>query len=497
MRCAVIRVFNARLGLATNSSSTHSLIFLPEGKVARDDGVEDMEFGWDRWTAASPEAKKDYLALLLHYNLRDALPANVADMVCREWLGFARRPSDGDLGEDGDGYIDHQSVYALPAAFGTKIVDDKFFAHLRDFVLRPNLAILGGNDNTDESHPLGGGFVLPMQMDGREDSTCRFDEAGKYWVIFNRKTGAKIRFSFERDPAAMTVNPEKAEAPELVDVKITDLCHFGCPFCYMGSTGEGKHADHFAIYQLSEALAQLKVFEVAIGGGEPTMHPDFPEILEMFREDGIVPNFTTKNLGWLRDPALCSRISMSMGAFAFSIDKDGYDKQIKELLVLTDLNKIGRERVSVQAIIGPTDKVFDNTFSVESLVEACAKERLRLTLLGYKDTGRGKEHREKSPRPPRAKLPKGWWVGAVKAGVKKSGGYASVGIDTVLAAEAKEGLMKVGVPGVLLTTKEGKFSCFVDAVKREMAPSSYCAPEERVLLGDISADRVKETFATF
>jgi organic radical activating enzyme len=39
-------------------------------------------------------------------------------------------------------------------------------------------------------------------------------------------------------------------------------------------------------------------FQVAIGGGEPTSHPDFVKVLEVFKDLGIEPNYTTNGM-WL------------------------------------------------------------------------------------------------------------------------------------------------------------------------------------------------------
>jgi hypothetical protein len=61
-----MQVHNVRLGFATNSSSTHSIIFLKPGQTVADSDVEAREFGWDHWTAASSSAKRQYVAFHLH-----------------------------------------------------------------------------------------------------------------------------------------------------------------------------------------------------------------------------------------------------------------------------------------------------------------------------------------------------------------------------------------------------------------------------------------------
>ena len=55
-----MRIHNVRLGFATNSSSTHSLIFLPKAQ----DNYNEGGFGWDNFTLASKEANLDFVAVL-------------------------------------------------------------------------------------------------------------------------------------------------------------------------------------------------------------------------------------------------------------------------------------------------------------------------------------------------------------------------------------------------------------------------------------------------
>jgi radical SAM protein with 4Fe4S-binding SPASM domain len=50
--------------------------------------------------------------------------------------------------------------------------------------------------------------------------------------------------------------------------------------------------------ELIRQAKELHVFQVALGGGNPNQHPDFPQMLQICREDfGIVPNFTTNGRG--------------------------------------------------------------------------------------------------------------------------------------------------------------------------------------------------------
>src|SRR3989344_272743 len=253
-----MKIHGVRMGLATNSSSSHSLIFLPD---AADRDVSSAEFGWSHFTAASTKARRDYLALTLHSALCAAVGEDIAELVTAAWGGQSA-PKDGS--------VDHQSQYVMPQRWDGRCIDKDFFDDFSAFMLQKGLVILGGNDNDDgHEQPLADGteFTLPLPRDEHGAAyVARKD--GTYWAVFNRKNGTKIRFSFERDAAP----PMRATLPELVDVKITDLCTRGCLFCYQDSTPRGEHASRGVLDVLACALGQARVFEVAIGGGEPTAH---------------------------------------------------------------------------------------------------------------------------------------------------------------------------------------------------------------------------------
>lgn len=478
-----MKIFNVRLGLATNSSSSHSMIFLKEGVEAFDyngyhhatepwentTAEDDGDFGWQRFTAASQKAKMHYLSILLRDRLYHELPQNIADMVCKSATGMNSVP----------GYIDHQSFYLLPNAFGTELPDMEFFEALKTYFMQERLVILGGNDNTSNKHPLDDGttFRLPLPRDcGHKNAyVCRYDADNDYWVMFSREDGSKIRFRLTTDPTKMGVVPEKACAPELVDIKITDFCPYGCEFCYQSSTAKGQHADNYQMYNLAQALKQLKVFEVALGGGEPTLHPDFENILRQFKEAGIVPNFTTRNIQWLRDPLKWTKYLEHMGAFAYSV---GTEKEIKELATLLDFNGISHDRANLHFVMGTMSK-----YTFERMLKTSTECDLSVTLLGYKRHGFGLDYVHE---------PYHWWLDVVKAEGENRHWGAKISVDTVMAKEYEQQILAANVPEWLFTTEEGKFSCYIDAVNGTMGPSSFCHPEAMVSIDEESEGRYRD-----
>jgi organic radical activating enzyme len=259
-------------------------------------------------------------------------------------------------------------------------------------------------------------------------------------VIFNEKTGTKLRLAIGKY--------EKAKFPELVDIKITDYCPFACTFCYQGSTLQGKHATWENMRYIVRELEYARVFEVALGGGEPTDHPDFIDILEEFHAHGIVANFTTKSLGWVKRN--WNDIKDVVGAFAYSAET------VKDLESASKMfSGIPRDKINIHYVMGLQDK--------DDFVRFMAKAselNFRVTLLGYKTTGRGKDV---------VPFNYDWWISAMQflIAINKC---PSVSIDTPLAQQY-DGIMPV--PKHMYHTKEGFVSAYIDAVAMKMGASSF------------------------
>jgi hypothetical protein len=468
-----MKILNIRLGLATNSSSTHSIIFLPRGAsaVPIDPAGGPGSYGWDRFQLTDADSKIDYLSTTLHHQLECEVGRDVADAVVRDWCGRSADPS---------GYVDHQSRITLPRGWDGRGIDREFFEDFKALLLRSDVVVAGGNDNDDVGGPdaldSGGLTILSeIPVEGYSEThgspwVARKDHSG-YWTIFNRDTGAKIRMTLQgSEPGSLRGPPERSGAPELVDVKITDYCPFGCGYCYQDSTTDGKHASHGWIASLASKLGEMRVFEVALGGGEPTLHPKFDDILCSFRRAGVVPSFTTKNLAWLRDRERSQRILGAAGAFAYSAETPDQVRDLAVALRESDVNLLeyGCRRATIQHVVGVVE---EGPF--RDVLLACADESIPITLLGYKQVGRG---------PRFGTRPSDRWL-EILARVCEDH-HLRVGIDTALADRHWDALLAAGVPGHCLTRVEGQFSCYVDAVAQTINTSSYAdSPGVPILQG--------------
>jgi hypothetical protein len=259
-------------------------------------------------------------------------------------------------------------------------------------------------------------------------------------TFFDPRNGSKVRFTIGKYT--------KARVPELVDIKINDYCPFACDFCYQGSTPSGGHSTLEQMLFVADELAKHKVFEVALGGGEPTMHPQFKEILHAFHSRGVVPNFTTKNPGYIKRE--WENIEHLVGAFAYSAEDAKHIALAAEMFVNVDPAK-----VNLHYVMGLGDRQHFFQYLL-----AARYHGFRVTLLGYKTSGRGGDVKPHNYD---------WWIDVVKMLVDREL-CPTLSIDTPLAAEY-DGVMPVDKR--LYHTREGWVSMYIDAPAMKMGASSF------------------------
>jgi len=405
------------------------------------------------WTLRRKEDKINYLRAQLFCWLVEVLDkqAGAARDCVEKMLGL---PKDVPLDSDSV-WVDHQSQWVFPRDRNRRgVVSRRFVDTLREFVARDDVRILGGNDNDDrrdcflKSIEAYGGTEVAMT-----DALSRAEPRHLIWkaltdgiALFNMKTGERL---------ILNIPPlERGNNLLLADVKITDRCYRGCSYCYQSSTPEGRHAELESLRDILEVLEELNCFEVAVGGGEPTLHPDFPTFLYECRQRWIVPSFSTRRTDWLRDDRIAEAVENNVGGVAFSVDSVSEAAQI-----LREWRAIGlKNKLVFHVILGlwqPED--------IAGLIELYQEDHCRfdIVLLGYKAVGRGvanapildKEYYEK------VKEAVGWWT---------------VSIDTAAARElAKYNLLPFPYAEVLVETEEGRYSVYIDAVNKQTARCSY------------------------
>lgn len=159
---------------------------------------------------------------------------------------------------------------------------------------------------------------------------------------------------------------------ENCDVKITDKCDGGCPFCYEGCTVNGKHGDILN----PKFLETLHPYtELAINGNDLS-HPDLVPFMYKMQEKKIILNMTVNQMHFERH---------------FDVIKEWIDKKLIYGLgvslrepTVEFLNKIKQIPNSVIHII---NGIFSNDD-----YEILKDNGLKVLILGYKQLRRGTDY---------------------------------------------------------------------------------------------------------
>jgi radical SAM protein with 4Fe4S-binding SPASM domain len=114
-------------------------------------------------------------------------------------------------------------------------------------------------------------------------------------------------------------------APTTVHLSLTEACNLDCSACYVAKSGEPPLTTS-QVEQLINELAEMKVFQLAIGGGEPFLRRDFGHLVCYAHQRRLVPNVTTN--GTLLTRERLAEIRGSVGQIQLSLN--GYDAESHE-----------------------------------------------------------------------------------------------------------------------------------------------------------------------
>ena len=433
----MLETINVRLGFANNSSSSHSILLYQYAKPEADQQAKDDQYGWDNFVLVSKFAKAKYIATLLYLDLKRKIGTDAAGLVIESLMGG------NILNKNSD--IDHQSLVTLPVDREGHISIEFLKDFISQVVDNDRMIIHGGNDNEEsltETPTTASVFSWhsTLKHTGGE-LVARKETYG--WCLFNRKTGAKVRLAKPDSESMLPITPE------LVDLKITDYCEMRCAFCYQGCTPQGSHANINNLSTIINALTEISVFEIVLGGGEPSSHPEINRIIDLCKNSGIKPNFTTSNIDWLaRLPTSNPGLLETIGSFALSSNTTPeIARAIKALMSHPELTKKG----CLQTIIGVVSPE-----CLQKILILTSELGLKRSLVGYKPSGR-------APALPYVAKQE---YGDFNRLLNK---YPEVTyVDTAMLHQ---------FPGLIeeftCNTSEGTHSLYIDAVSNKIQASSY------------------------
>ena len=310
----VVRLRNFRSGLSTNSSSTHSVIYRNEGEMFEDLDVFELDYydRCDSTIAATREAKIKYILANIMYDdtLVKALLPKYPEM--KQYFGKIKKKfSSND--ENDYNYDESFGMYCRGELFTGNLAFD--LEYISEIIDNPDLIIIGGSDELDFVYDTCEGHAELVEPHDFEDFGDRYvgwgnkgkhiHKNGNYWVAYGSSRLRKVTGE-DRDYDFMTAykkhstlgrvrfSTTKGELipkyPELIDLRITNKCNHGCPFCFMDSTNSEPHMDASYIYRVLNGCGPNTEF--SIGGGNILLYPDLEEVLGKIKSEGHIVNVT-------------------------------------------------------------------------------------------------------------------------------------------------------------------------------------------------------------
>lgn len=254
------------------------------------------------------------------------------------------------------------------------------------------------------------------------------------------------------------------ELPESIDLKITDYCDAGCLYCHESSTTRGKHGNTDTILEIIDQM--IPGTELAIGGGNPLSHPDIVEILSYCKEKGVIANITVNEFhldDLLSDESWNIRCNIE-GGIGISLSKNPNIDKLKQL-------NDGHRHVVFHLI---------HRVHKESLCLLLAKkfEIPKVLILGYKEFGFGVKYKKDND----INLNE-YYLGRNSCGLAFTNKYLRRSIDFSFDNLALE---QLNVKDWMIKNEwmsqeewnkrymgdDGKFTMYIDAVKKHFAVSS-------------------------
>lgn len=123
-------------------------------------------------------------------------------------------------------------------------------------------------------------------------------------------------------------------------VEVTSNCNLKCPMCYASSGPGGKHLTLAECKASIDRIVQLegRAEVIQLSGGEPTIHPEFSEILRYAIEQPVdYVQINSNGLRFAHDPDLVSEVAQYQNRVEVFFQLDGLQNQTTVQLRNEDL----------------------------------------------------------------------------------------------------------------------------------------------------------------
>ncbi len=141
--------------------------------------------------------------------------------------------------------------------------------------------------------------------------------------------------------------PDHEQHSCLTVVEVTDRCNLTCPTCYAGSSPTyGRHRTLDEVKAMLDTIVrnEKEPDVVQISGGEPTIHPQFWEIMDYAKSLPIRHlMLNTNGIKIAKDFAFAERIKSYVPDFEIYLQFDSFENSVLQELRGADLNDIRKQ----------------------------------------------------------------------------------------------------------------------------------------------------------
>lgn len=454
----IIYLKNFRKGFATNSSSTHSLIYKNKDDMFKDLNIFELNYydRFDRTIAVTREAKIKYICSQIFYNkfLFEVMCKYYPEM--EQYISLIKKQKE----EYAKKYNDPTRNTCVFGSYtrGEIILRNNEnlefnIQHLKDIIENDEIIIVGGSDEEGWVYEVCEGH---KEVPDISDINKKYNvvKNGNYWIAINHWNGNRIRFNTSNEECI-------PQYPELIDLKITNQCEHGCPFCYMGSNLNGKHADLSFLKRIISQVSSneydgyKKRVEFAIGGGNILLYPHLNELFNFIKEKGHIISTTINAKDIIKiyeDQNLKTLFNNYVNSIGISIS----ELSDIDILAKYDINK---ELKNCKCTLHLIPEMLGIELTRLILEQAYKLNYYNKLFLGYKTNNRGaSQNHVKFTNEDLNKLFEDLY---------------SVGIDTTFTNTYKDWVIKNYDTKNTITWNEGEYSMYIDGVEENAYKSSY------------------------
>lgn len=442
-----------RKGLATNSSSTHSVIYQNRNDVLEDLNAFDSYYKrFDRIIAATKEAKLKYImANIIYYDdLVKLLEVKYPEI--KQYYPLIKEHIENE---------DYELFYNGDRGLLYKYDNLMFsYDYLCNIIDNDDICIVAGSDETDffydtikDHEKTTFNSYSFFYKTKKENDDYGLIKNGNYYIGYDTWNFGKVRFCVTKD------NKPIPKSPELIDLLITKKCAHNCKFCYNDSTSNGREAD---LNNLKNIINSLNIrTELSIGGGNILTYSKLKRLFKYIKDNGHIINITI-NADDL-DEVIKKKKIIDKYVDGIGISVLNEEKHIDNFI---RISKIFRDKF-ISCHLIPELLGFDKT---KNIIGNIKKELAKLSddnnifikhsilFLGFKNSGRAQDI-----------VPYTFSNEELKE-LFNIGYYYSV--DTSFMNKYKS-YIDDNYDSITFTGKEGEYSMFIDGVENKAYISSY------------------------